>query len=50
VTEQHPIIRQADPADAEWISCFLRERWHATKVAVHEDNWESFISNSGLAS
>jgi hypothetical protein len=35
VTEQRPIIRQAEPADAAWISSFLRERWHATTMAVH---------------
>ena len=35
LTEQRPIIRQAEPVDAEWISCFLRDRWHATTMAVH---------------
>jgi GNAT superfamily N-acetyltransferase len=35
LTEQSPIIRQAEPADAEWISCFLRDRWHATTMSVH---------------
>ena len=35
MTEQRPIIRQAEPTDAEWINCFLRERWRATTMAVH---------------
>jgi GNAT superfamily N-acetyltransferase len=35
MTEQRPTIRQAEPTDADWISCFLRERWHATTMAVH---------------
>jgi GNAT superfamily N-acetyltransferase len=35
LTEQSPIIRQAEPVDAEWISCFLCDRWHATTMAVH---------------
>ena len=35
MTELRPIIREAEPADAEWISSFLRERWHTTTMAVH---------------
>ncbi len=35
MTEQHGFIRQAESADAEWIGCFLRERWRATTMAVH---------------
>jgi len=31
------IVRQAGPQDAEWINHFLRERWHATTVAVHNE-------------
>jgi GNAT superfamily N-acetyltransferase len=30
-----PFIRQAGPADAAWIACFLRARWRATTMAVH---------------
>jgi GNAT superfamily N-acetyltransferase len=35
MTEQRPIIRQAQPADTEWIGGFLREQWRATTMAVH---------------
>jgi hypothetical protein len=44
VTEHPPIVRQAEPADAEWISRFLRERWHATAMAVRGE----FIDAAGL--
>jgi GNAT superfamily N-acetyltransferase len=29
------VIREAGPADAEWIGSFLRARWKATTVVVH---------------
>ena len=32
-----PPIRQAVPADAAWIIDFLRERWNATMIAVHDE-------------
>jgi GNAT superfamily N-acetyltransferase len=32
-----PPIRQAVPADAGWITDFLRERWNATMIAVHDE-------------
>ncbi len=35
MTERNTIIRQAEPADVEWIDCLLRERWHATSMALH---------------
>jgi GNAT superfamily N-acetyltransferase len=28
-------VRRAEPADAAWIGCFLREHWRATTMAVH---------------
>lgn len=32
-----PIIRQAGPDDTEWIGRFLREKWRATTMAVHDE-------------
>jgi hypothetical protein len=32
-----PLIRQAEPADAKWIDRFLREKWRATTMAVHDE-------------
>jgi GNAT superfamily N-acetyltransferase len=32
-----PLIRQAGPADTAWIRGFLRERWRATTMAVHDE-------------
>jgi hypothetical protein len=28
-------VREAEPADAEWISSFLRARWNATTQVAH---------------
>jgi GNAT superfamily N-acetyltransferase len=33
-----PPIRQAGPADAAWITDFLRERWNATMIVVHGES------------
>jgi hypothetical protein len=33
-----PPIRQASPADATWIADFLRERWNATVIGVHDES------------
>src|SRR5215472_14013709 len=32
-----PSIRPAGPADVAWIADFLRERWGATTVVVHDE-------------
>jgi hypothetical protein len=33
-----PPIRQGEPADAAWITDFLRERWNATMIVVHGES------------
>jgi hypothetical protein len=33
MTEQ--LVHRAGPSDAEWISGFLRERWHDTTIVAH---------------
>ena len=29
------VVRNATPADREWIANLLRERWHGTQIAAH---------------
>jgi len=36
-----PPIRQAAPADATWITHFLRQRWNATMIAVHGESFDA---------
>jgi hypothetical protein len=42
-------VRRADPADAEWMSGFLRERWSVTTIAVHGETIDAVTLPALLA-